>query len=304
MTWFESESLDRERWRTIAEEAVERGATALERGLFPATLMLTGPRGAGRELAAVELAALLVSTAGRPQPWCDDPVAHRVRAGTHPDVTALRPEATGKRTIRVAAVRDVVESAPGKPHEGACRVWILDGVDRTTIEVEAANALLKVLEEPPAHAHFIVLAETPSSVLPTIRSRSATLGLPGAVGVAARLGLGDPPELTGRGMAPQRLDETLPAILSALDKIADGDALAAVRLARLLADEDEAFALLSAAALRRSGDGEHASVRLADACLEADRAVRSLGVLRAHQLLAVLLEWMRATVPDARTNRR
>jgi hypothetical protein len=47
-----------------------------------------------------------------------------------------------------------------------------------------------------------------------------------------------------------------------------------------------------------------AGTTLADACLEADRAVRTLGVLRPHQVLGVLLAWMRDTVPDARANQR
>ncbi len=308
MTWFPEAALDRDRWRGVTEDAVARGAVAIANGRFPATLMLTGPRGAGRELAAVELATLLVIGDDTLRPWRETPVTHRVRSGNHPDVAAVLPEESGKRTIRVATVRDVVEAAPSRPYEGACRVWIIDGVESAGIEVEAANALLKVLEEPPAHVHFILLAEAPSAVLSTIRSRSARLGLPGAVGVATRLDAGDPPELTGRGMDATELGEMLTSVVQGITKIAEGDALAAVRLATSLSAHDDAFTVLSAGALQWAletpdATGE-AGTTLADACLEADRAVRTLGVLRPHQVLGVLLAWMRDTVPDARANQR
>jgi len=77
------------------------------------------------------------------------------------------------KDIGVEAVREMLDAATVYPTQAKYRLFLLDGVDRLT--VAAANALLKTLEEPPATTRFLLLAETPARVLPTIRSRCGVL---------------------------------------------------------------------------------------------------------------------------------
>ena len=197
--WWQPSRLDRERWAEVVEPVVERVASACRRQRLPHALLLIGPAGLGRELAAVETAALLTcaqrSEASRER-WCACAGCQRVRAGIHPDVAAVLPQGASQQ-IRIDQIRAVVEAAPGRPFESTRRVWILDGVEAGRFGAEAANAFLKTLEEPPAHVRFVLLAANPDAVLPTIRSRCQQLALPNAVAIAQCFGeLQVPPELT------------------------------------------------------------------------------------------------------------
>lgn len=95
--------------------------------------------------------------------------------GTHPDVIELAaPE--GKERIGIGQVRDVIRSAQFAPVQSTCKVCLLPNAEELT--VEAANALLKILEEPPRGLRFILLTEHPSDLLPTIVSRSRLIRIP------------------------------------------------------------------------------------------------------------------------------
>ncbi|MGZ4813436.1 MAG: DNA polymerase III subunit, partial [Terriglobales bacterium] len=94
----------------------------------------------------------------------------RIFVQTHPDVLIIPPDPP-QMMIKVDQVRHVIQSIYYRPSEGGRRVYIF--TDAAFMK-EAANSLLKVLEEPPGFATLFLLAENPGQLLPTIRSRCAT----------------------------------------------------------------------------------------------------------------------------------
>jgi DNA polymerase III subunit delta' len=123
-----------------------------------------GPPGTGKRTAARALAAELL-TEGEADP---DAARARVRAGTHPDLTWVRP--TGAHEMRVSDVDEAVVAAAGRtPFEAAKRVFVLEGAD--TMSDTVANRLLKTLEEPPEYVHLILLTDAVGQVLETVVSR-------------------------------------------------------------------------------------------------------------------------------------
>ena len=97
----------------------------------------------------------------------------KARNGIHPDILIVdrdtEKENKGKREIYVDRIRDIVSDVAICPNEAEKKVYILRNADR--MNVSAQNALLKVLEEPPTHACFILCAEQADGLLDTIRSR-------------------------------------------------------------------------------------------------------------------------------------
>ncbi len=123
-----------------------------------------GPPGVGKRTVARAFAGELLA-AGSPAP---DQVRGRVARGAHPDLTWVTPSGAGE--MLVADVdQAVVAAAARTPFESRRRVFVLE--DAHTLNDQAANRLLKTLEEPPSFAHFILLAPTPRELLPTIASR-------------------------------------------------------------------------------------------------------------------------------------
>lgn len=133
--------------------------------------MLTGPEGPEREEAARRLAArLLCSEAKPPCGVCRD--CRKALAGIHPDVTVVRRQEGEKgahREILVEQIRAVTADAVLAPNEAERKVYIIAQADR--MNVQAQNALLKALEDPPGHACFILCAQSAEGLLPTVRSR-------------------------------------------------------------------------------------------------------------------------------------
>lgn len=95
--------------------------------------------------------------------------------GAHPDLIRVSP-AEGKREITVDQVRTLRSDAYIRPNEGKRKVYLIDPADG--MNPAAQNALLKVLEEGPQYAAFLLLAGEPGRLLDTVRSRSETLALP------------------------------------------------------------------------------------------------------------------------------
>jgi DNA polymerase-3 subunit delta' len=123
-----------------------------------------GPGGAGKRAAARAIAAELLS-AGSPDPTS---ARARVASGAHPDLTWVAP--SGAHEILVSDIDAPVISAASKtPFEATCRVFVIERVDE--LGDEAANRMLKTLEEPPSFVHLILLSDRLAEVLPTIRSR-------------------------------------------------------------------------------------------------------------------------------------
>lgn len=123
-----------------------------------------GPGGSGKRSAARALAAELLAT-GSP-----DPASARARAatGAHPDLTWVAP--SGAHEILVSDIdAPVVAAAVKRPFEASRRVFVIERADE--LGEEAANRMLKTLEEPAQFVHLILLTERLNEVMPTIRSR-------------------------------------------------------------------------------------------------------------------------------------
>lgn len=105
----------------------------------------------------------------------------QIAAKSHPDVAYLEPEGKS-RTIHAQSMRErIVEPMSTTAFSGGWKVGVIFGADR--MEVVAANAFLKTLEEPPAKTLFLLLTDAPDAILPTIISRTQRIDLPLSEGV-------------------------------------------------------------------------------------------------------------------------
>ncbi|HEX6388814.1 MAG TPA: hypothetical protein VFZ89_05200 [Solirubrobacteraceae bacterium] len=123
-----------------------------------------GPAGAGKREAAREFAAALLAD-GSADPGA---AARRVRDGVHPDLGWVTP--SGASEMLVGDVDEaVVAAAQRTPFEARRRVFVIERAE--TMNDQAANRMLKTLEEPPPFAHLVLLTSRPDQILPTIASR-------------------------------------------------------------------------------------------------------------------------------------
>jgi DNA polymerase-3 subunit delta' len=140
--------------------------------------LFTGPPGSGRSNAALAFAAALHCERG----GCGECTSCRgVAAGSHPDVQVTRTE---KLSIGVEEVRNLVRGSAMTPIGGRWQILMIEDADRLT--EQAANALLKAIEEPNPRTVWLLCAPTVEDVLPTIRSRTrlVVLSTPSASEVA------------------------------------------------------------------------------------------------------------------------
>jgi DNA polymerase-3 subunit delta' len=144
-----------------------RVKTMLERGLREGRLshayLFAGQEGLGKLALARELAVALVAACGGCGA-CED--CDRARRGLHPDFCVI--EAEGEQ-IRREQLDALVADLALRPFTASCRVWVIPECER--LNDEAANKLLKSLEEPPAHVYFLLVTDRPERVKPTIVSR-------------------------------------------------------------------------------------------------------------------------------------
>lgn len=145
------------------EQAVRLLKDAVVSGSVGHAYLFVGPQGVGRELAALALAASLNCE----QQGCGEcGVCTRVLRRAHPDVTVVSSEGA---QILVEQIREVRAMAYRSPMEGRVRVFLIEDAHR--LNPAAANALLKVLEEPPSDVVFALVTESPEDLLETIVSR-------------------------------------------------------------------------------------------------------------------------------------
>lgn len=140
---------------------------------IPHAILLEGDRGTGRHTLMRFLSRAAVCVGENP-PCGNCRGCHLAEIGTHPDITVTAPE-DGKKNITVAQIRALRTEAYVKPHMAARRVFVIDRAD--SMNEQAQNALLKVLEEPPGDIIFILIAESAAALLDTIISRCTVLSL-------------------------------------------------------------------------------------------------------------------------------
>jgi DNA polymerase-3 subunit delta' len=143
--------------------AVLRAAVPPE-GVPSHAYLFHGPAGAGKREAARAFAAELLAE-GAPDPAN---ARRRVIEGVHPDFTWVRP--SGAAEMLVGDIDEPIVAAINRtPFEARRRVFVVEGAD--TMNDQAANKMLKTLEEPPPFAHLVLLTDKPGNILPTIASR-------------------------------------------------------------------------------------------------------------------------------------
>ena len=156
-------------------------------GRIPQTILLDGAEGVGKATLARRFAATLLGDAGKSNrtisAWNKTPrLSPNARSGPPTNATTIRccspripdfitfaPDGP-LRQITIEQMRLLKERAQFKPLHGTRRVFLIDHIDRAN--EQAANSLLKTLEEPPEHLILVLTAENPYDLLPTIRSRA------------------------------------------------------------------------------------------------------------------------------------
>ena len=143
---------------------------------LPHALMLAGPGEIGKRHFALTLAQqLLCHTPVDGLPCADCKACHLFKASTHPDFLLVEPEAVGK-AIKVDQIRQLAEFATRTASMGENRVIVVSPAE--AMNLNAANAFLKTLEEPGQGVLIILVVHQPGVMLPTIRSRCRILSFP------------------------------------------------------------------------------------------------------------------------------
>lgn len=148
-------------------------SATLREGLLSHAVLIEGEKGTGRKELALWLAkAIICKGENRPCENCS--VCRKIENKNHPDVE-IYGETGGARSFHIESIREIKNSLWLAPNESEQRVYILLNVENMT--AEAQNALLKSLEEPPAHTRFILTCDNRRSLLDTIISRSTVYTL-------------------------------------------------------------------------------------------------------------------------------
>lgn len=143
---------------------------AIRHQRIPQAYLFSGPEGVGKKLTAVTLAKTL-NCKELDDDSCDRCVScHKIDEGNHPDVRIIEPEG---QFIKIDQVRALQRDVGYKPYEGKRKVYILDHAE--ALRPEAANALLKTLEEPSADSLLILVTANVYALLPTVISRCQLL---------------------------------------------------------------------------------------------------------------------------------
>lgn len=275
--------------------AVEQFIAAWRGGTLHHAWLLAGPRGVGKAgFARAAATRVLAEAAGPPidlpglDTPDDHPIARLVDAGSHPDMRLLERLENAKtgnlsRNISIDQVRALGELFGSTPFMSPWRAVVIDSAD--DLEPSAANALLKMLEEPPANCLFLLVAHAPGRLLATIRSRCRRLDFQPLADEAMT------------SLLDARVPDLPPARRARIAASASGSAGKALALAALDLDRIEDMAL---AILR---DGDRSNGRRSDLALELGRKGAGERYAAFLELLPSLIAREARTLDGARRER-
>jgi DNA polymerase-3 subunit delta' len=160
--WQQSE------WQRLCEQ--------LEHDKLPHALFLTGPEGIGKRQFASAFARLLLCDAPQQRVPCGACRGCLLNAaGTHPDFVSVMPE-DGSKVIKIQQIRELTDFVANTAQQGGRKLVLIAPAE--AMNANAANALLKSLEEPAGRTVLLLVSHSPSYVMPTIRSRCQQIRFP------------------------------------------------------------------------------------------------------------------------------
>lgn len=151
---------------------------AAQKGQLPHGWLFTGPKGIGKATLAYRFARMMLCGQSTMHVDQNSATVRKISSSTHPDMLVLERKINEKTAaqeadIKIESVRQVNEFLAYTSSSGSYRIVLVDSVD--DLNLNAANALLKNLEEPPARTLFLLINHRPEAILPTIASRCITL---------------------------------------------------------------------------------------------------------------------------------
>ena len=154
-------------------------AESLARGHISHFYLISGPEGSGKHTLAHQLAEAILCE-GRQKPCGSCAHCRKMRSGSHPDfITVEDPE---HKNVAVKIVRQIRDDMFIRPNEAERKIYLFP----QELGLEGQNALLKILEEPPAYGVFLLLTDNPDKLLPTVRSRCTELKMQALEGKVIR----------------------------------------------------------------------------------------------------------------------
>ncbi|MCX5694108.1 MAG: DNA polymerase III subunit delta' [Candidatus Omnitrophica bacterium] len=138
----------------------------LSNSRFSGAYIFRGPEGIGKRMVAKIIAAQLNCTGETPRPCGNCSSCVKTHKEEHPDLHIIQK---GESQIKIEDIRDILRQANFRPYQGQVKVFIIDNAHK--LNSEAANSLLKVLEEPPKDVLIILITHKPQNIIKTVLSR-------------------------------------------------------------------------------------------------------------------------------------
>jgi DNA polymerase-3 subunit delta' len=145
----------------------------LENSRFSGAYLFSGPEGIGKKMIAKIIAQQINCTGQGERPCENCSSCLKIRKEEHPDLHII---ANGQAQIKIEDIREILRQASFRAYEGAVKVFIIDNAHK--LNIEAANSLLKVLEEPPKDVLIILITHKPQNIIKTVLSRCKVIKFP------------------------------------------------------------------------------------------------------------------------------